>query len=65
MTVHGPHPAEDTNLAFHILNRIVQSLPNQCFVIILAAQDVPFNRDFLQLFVHHVVAKLAFFLHQS
>jgi len=64
MIIHGPYPAEDTNLALHIFNLIVQSLPNQRLHFELAAQVISFKRYFLKLFIHHIVAKLALFLNQ-
>lgn len=63
MVVHGSDTAENADLALHVLNLVVKSLPDQSLVIVLATEDVPVRGNLLQLLVHDVVAQLTFALH--
>ena len=64
MLIHGSHATENTNLALHVLNLVVQALANECLIVILAAQDVLLQLQLLHLPPHQLLSQLAFLLYR-
>ena len=62
MPTHGPDSTEDSNLSLHVLDGIMQPLPNQCLIVILASQNIPLKFQLLDLLTHELLTEFGLFL---